>query len=243
MFALAYCRSIAISWIPDDQISIKQTLNEIIQSDIELSPLIKDLDYLFKACNQYLAQNYQQANNELQNISDSGSSLLLRAEVLRMQLLVSLMLNMNTNHVRKYVKLLSYLLEELEIEEPEQWAQCSFALFSTYTNKLGEFDKGEEMAFKLLNFIDKQGNRPFFNYMRNIMYRKSFLFRSALMSKRNILDSVEYFEAADDYVQYYFSLCNYGGISIVLNELDEAMLHLERCLQLVSEHDYIEFLQ
>ncbi|WP_336759753.1 ATP-binding protein [Paenibacillus sp. USHLN196] len=240
LYTLAYCRNIAISSRADDQFNIQEIIQNILDKDKELFFLSKDINYLFKACEYYMCEKYSEAYRELTQISDSGS-LLFRAEIMRMQLLVSLMMDMNTNKIKKHADALSNILTDLKEEEHEQWAQCSFALFSTYTNKLGNFDMGEHTAQDLLKFLKKHYHIPFFKYLSKVMDRKSFLFKSAVMSRRAIEDSVEYFERTQDYIQYYFALCNYGGILIVLNRFKEANQHLTKCLLLAEEHDYIQF--
>lgn len=117
---------------------------------------------MIEACQAYLEEDYSNAYEKLKVISDTGS-LLLKSEVARMELLVSLMLDMNTERIKSHVYRLEFLLNELELNEKEEWAICSFALFSTYSNKLGHFDKTEQTALKLLAFISNNQNNKFLN--------------------------------------------------------------------------------
>jgi hypothetical protein len=240
LFALAYLRNMEISVDGEHQLLIKETLYQYIDKDKKSDYFKTDFNRLSKACNYYLSQNYADSYHELIQIS-TAHSLLFRAEVLRMQLLVSLMLDMDTERIKQDTEALHLILDDIGQEEAEQWAQCNFALFSTYTNKLGQFNKGKEIAKKLQNFISKQNNRPFFEYLGRVLDRKTFLYSSAERSVGPMGDSVAYFKETDDYLQYYFALCNYGGILVVLNQFEKAKSHLNGCLCLIEEHDYIKF--
>ncbi|WP_419892175.1 ATP-binding protein [Paenibacillus xylanexedens] len=240
LFALAYCRNMEISANEEHQIQIKETLNYYITNNTRSNYLKTDFDHLSKACDYYLSQNYKESYQKLNQIS-TAHSLLFRSEVLRMKLLVSLMLDLDTARIERDTEALCLVLDDIGQEEAEHWAQCNFALFSTYTNKLGQFNRGKNIADKLQNFIGKQNNRPFFEYLGRVLDRKSFLFNSAEVSIGPMSDSVAYFKETDDYLQYYFALCNLGGILIVLNQFEKASSHLEGCLRLIEEHNYIKF--
>lgn len=229
-----------ISANEEHQIQIKETLNYYIKNNTRSNYLKTDFDHLSKACDYYLSQNYKESYQKLNQIS-TAHSLLFRSEVLRMKLLVSLMLDLDTARIERDTEALCLVLDDIGQEEAEHWAQCNFALFSTYTNKLGQFNRGKQIADKLQNFISKQNNRPFFEYLGRVLDRKSFLFNSAEVSIGPMSDSVAYFKKTDDYLQYYFALCNLGGILIVLNQFEKASSHMEGCLRLIEEHDYIKF--
>ncbi|MFF2907287.1 hypothetical protein [Paenibacillus sp. NPDC057934] len=242
LLILAYCRNMEVAIHSNESIHIKEMLNKIFESNTSYNIQIQcaDFNHLIKSCELYMVQDYLKAYEELNNISSSGS-LLFNAEVARVQLLVSLMLDMNTDRISKHTDNLKELMVELKFSEKEQWAQCSFALFSTYSNKLGDFDQTEMIALDLEKFIRNQSQSPFYEYMGKILNRKSFLYKSVLMSRRAIQDSVAYFERTEDYLQYYFALCNYAGILIVTGKYSQAISHLNKCLELIAEHQYIKF--
>ncbi|MBP2244483.1 ATP-binding protein [Paenibacillus xylanexedens] len=240
LLALAYCRNMDISADEGHQVRINVMLNHYINNNDKSDFLKTDFDHLSRACEYYLSQNYKESYQKLNQISTSHS-LLFRSEVLRMKLLVSLMLDLDTPRIERDTQALCAVLDDIGQEEAEQWAQCNFALFSTYTNKLGQFERGKQIVDKLQSFIRKQNNRPFFEYLGRVLDRKSFLFDSAEISIAPMRDSVVYFKATGDYLQYYFALCNYGGILIVLNQFEEASAQIEAALRLIEEHDYIKF--
>ncbi|MFD2414083.1 hypothetical protein [Paenibacillus rhizoplanae] len=242
LFILAYCRNIFVASQPGECDYIKKTLEKTIKNsdNYNMQVYLSTFNNMIEACQAYLEEDYSNAYEKLKVISDTGS-LLLKSEVARMELLVSLMLDMNTERIKSHVYRLEFLLNELELNEKEEWAICSFALFSTYSNKLGHFDKTEQTALKLLAFISNNQNNKFFEYLGKTIQRKAFLYKSPAMSKVAMEDAVNYFEQSSDYLQYYFSLCNYAGILMVLGKFDMAIAHLDGCLSLINDHKYINY--
>ncbi|QUL56494.1 hypothetical protein KDC22_08365 [Paenibacillus tritici] len=242
LFILAYCRNIFVASQPGDCDYIEKALRKTIKNsdNYNMKVYLRTFNNMIDACKSYLEEDYSYAYEKLKSISDTGS-LLLKSEVARMELLVSLMLDMNTDRIKSHVQKLDFLLRELEVNEKEEWAICSFVLFSTYSNKLGDFDKTEQLALKLLTFITNNQHNKFFEYLGKVVQRKAFLYKSPVMSEVAIEDAVIYFEQSSDYLQYYFSLCNLAGILMVLSKFDKALSHLDGCLHLISDHKYINF--
>lgn len=242
LFALAYFRNLEKSNNFQDCDPIYMRLKELVDhnpDNYETRKQFKNFLHLKSVYEFYFKELYAEANEKLNNISDGSN--LFDAEVARMKLLVSLMLNMDTENIRNNVKKMSYLLKNLKEKEKEQWFQCAFVLFSTYANKLGDFDNSEIIVHELRQFINEHSEIDLYQYIGQIINRKSFIFETILVSKTHIQDSMEYFQRSDNYTQYYFSLCNYAGVLLVLGEYNKSKAHLEACLNLIKDHPYITF--
>ncbi|WDF49227.1 hypothetical protein PQ460_14530 [Paenibacillus sp. KACC 21273] len=241
LLTLAYFRNLERSNNIADCEYIFSKLKEIVDKDskYETQKQFKNFLNLKLAYELYIKEEYKKSHDILNTILNG--SILFNSEVLRIRLLVSLMLNMDTKNVENSVKQISFSLEYLKNNEKEQWSQCAFVLFSTYSNKLSDYDNSEKIAHELRQFVNENSEIELYNYMNQIINRKSFIFETILLSKTHVEDSVEYFQRIEDYTQYYFSLCNYSGILLVLGEYDKSISHLQACLNLIKTYDYITF--
>lgn len=243
LFALAYCRNIEGSTEDAETRKIEKLIKEKVEScgnRYEIQVQYNNFLYLKNAYELYFQEKYDEASNELNQATLAGPMLLM-SEIKRMKLVVALMRDMNTENVRQLAMELQDILGDLKEQEKEQWCKCAFTLFSTYSNKLDDYDRSNSIVKELLSFINKNYHNKLFEYMGKIISRKACVFNPAALTKRYTADSVAYFEKRKDHLQYYLALCNHSGSLLVVGEYDNAILCLQKCLDLVEEYPLIQF--
>ncbi|MDY8048705.1 ATP-binding protein [Paenibacillus polymyxa] len=242
LYALAYFRSIETTVASTELEKIHELLKNIVDdcNSFEIRKQYENFLSLKNVYELYLQEEYEEANKELSTITGNGH-LLLASETNRMRLVISLMLNLNTDNVKRYAEELSLALDSLKKHEKEQWCKSAFTLFSTYSNKLDNFEESAKIVKELRSFISENYNNPYFVYIGNVISRKACLFESEVLAEAFTQESVVYFENKRNYFQYYLSLCNHSGVQIVLGKYEPAILNLKKCIQLIRENNYLNF--
>lgn len=246
LFALAYCRNIESSTVDAESKEIESLIKKKVDScshNYEVRALYNNFLNLKTAYEFYFQENYKEADSELNKISSFSltGQILLMSEIKRMKLVIALMINMNTENIRRLTTDLQDSLMELKENEKEQWFKSAFTLFSTYSNKLNDFDQSEHIVNELLTFINDNKRNKLFEYMGKIISRKACVFKHPTISKQYTADSIAYFEQREDQLQYYFALCNHSGNLLAAGEYKGSEIWTRKCLELISEYPHIQF--
>ena|GEM_PF-2617778 len=244
LFTMAYCRNIESSIEDAESKKIEVLIKEKAQSSLDRHDVKRQYTLFLNLKNAYelyFQERYREASQVLDQVPLLGTSLIM-SEIERMKLVVALMVNIHTDKIRRLTERLHEILNELKSHEKEQWCKIAFTLFSTYSNKLGDFDQSERIVNELLAYINNyKGGHGYYEYLGNVIARKACVFKQASLAVFNTADSLEYFSNRSDYLQYYLTLCNHSGNLLVLGKYDEAINHLTKCLELVTEHPLVQF--
>lgn len=243
LFSLAYFRSSEIPFGKEAALNIEKHLKDLtnnFESD-SLKKMFKDFEHLKTAYELYRSQKYEDALNELNTITDNDSFLLL-SEIKRVRLLILLMESKEVSKIEIAVSDLENTITILkQQQETEQLLKCQFVLFSTYSNKLDEFQKSHELGLEINTLLGVSPKNELFKHFKYVFFRKSCVYLSDSISKARTSDSVAYFEEIEDWLECYLAFCNYAGSQIVLGEYTSAIQSLNSCFQLVKDHKSISF--
>lgn len=243
LLSIAYCRSLENNNNFSESNSILMQIEKLkdeSSNDREVMNLYDNFINLKSAYESYYQEKYDEANDELLKIPAIGP-FLFTAEVARFHLIVKSLLDMDSENIYEAAKVLNEKMNDLYIDERDEWCRCALVLFSTYANKLNDCNSSKEVYTQLGKLISKSYNNSSLQYLKNIIYRKACIFQTPVEAERSTSESIKYFYENGDIYQYYMSCCNHSGNLIILGKYDEAIYSLYACLNSIRKYKFIKF--
>ncbi|AVK46890.1 MAG: ATP-binding protein [Clostridium beijerinckii] len=243
LLTIAYCRSLENNGNFSESNSILMQIEKLkdeSSSDREIIDLYDNFINLKSAYESYYQEMYDDANNKLLKIPMIGP-FLFTAEVARFHLIVKSLIDMDTENIYEATKVLSGKMDDLYTDERDEWCRCALVLFSTYANKLNDYNSSKEVYNQLEKLLNKSHVNSSLQYLKNIIFRKACIFQEPVQAVNYTSQSIKYFYENVDIYQYYLSCCNHSGNLIILGEYDEAINSLYACLNSIRKYKFIKF--
>jgi hypothetical protein len=243
LLSIAYCRSLENNNNFSESNSILMQIENLKNespNDREVIDVYNNFINLKSAYEHYYEEKYDEANDKLLKIPAIGPFLFI-AEVSRFHLIVKALLNMDTESIYEATENLSKKMEELYLDERDEWCRCALVLFSVYANKLNDSDSSKKIYTQLGNLISKSYTNSSLKYLMNIIYRKACIFQTPIEAEQSTSESIKYFYENGDMYQYYMSCCNHSGNLLILGKYDEAIYSSYACLKSIRRYKFVKF--